>query len=60
VKISEEQIREILEASQYIVGIHTSIYKDYLKATDGDKELSLKLAKDNLEVLLWGNQKGGK
>ena len=54
----EKMIKDLLQATQMVVGLHHDLYVSYMKMTDNNEELSLRLAKDALEVLMGIGQKG--
>lgn len=48
----EQEILGLIEASQMLVGLHMELFNSYMKMTDNDTELSLRLSKDALTAAL--------
>lgn len=47
-----EEIRNLVEATNMLAGLHVQSFDSYMKLTNNNVELSLKLAKDYISAIL--------
>lgn len=47
-----EEVKNLIEATNMMVGLHVQAYNAYMELTDNNEALSLKLSKDYISALL--------
>lgn len=50
--MDEKSIKDLIEGTKLVVGLHMELFNSYMKMTDGDVELSINLSRDALNIML--------